>query len=702
MTAKDGDDYEEEDKGNDDEEDEDDDDNEDDEEEEEGDDDDEDEGDDDDEEEGDDDDEENEENNMVNDNHDNSDKGSVEESVDQSDGAEIGTEDDQVHKENTEISVVTQDGKQICKQPDAVMVHEAVPEKMFNSKKKPNIKSTIQYELTNGTITKSRVLSRQPKKGTKYENWINVQIIGKDDPSSVNCDDIVWWREVENNTEEVLVLTAVQECEQKIVNAKQVELQSLIDHNVFDWVENTGQKAVSAKWILHSKEISDGTKKVKARLVARGFEEKLADKRVESPTCSRQRLRLTFAIAASMEWELHAMDISSAFLQGNELQRTVYVRPPTDIANGDRLWKLKRCLYGLSDAPREWYDRVCEEMKKLGGKVSVYDQSVFMWHGEGSLIGLVTTHVDDFEYCGTSTWLTNVFNKFLKMFRISKNEKGTFKYIGLNIEQNGNEIFVDQHGYVDALKEIKICDERIRCPDEILTEKEKMDLRSICGQLLWATSQTRPDAAFESCRVNNYGSEPTIKNILEANRAVKKLQNEKVKIVYPCLGDPGTMKIVVYGDGSHASLPNGASHGGKIVFLSGNGRSAPIAWQSKKLDRVTKSPLATEVSAVADAADMGFLVASMVKETFALDKLPGIDIVTDSKSLKEHLETKTVINDPRNRVDTARLREMTDIGEVTWEWVPSERMLADCLTKQGASSHALRKALQKGVLPHPY
>ena len=89
------------------------------------------------------------------------------------------------------------------------------------------------------------------------------------------------------------------------------------------------------------------------------------------------------------------------------------------------------------------------------------------------------------------------------MFRISKNEKGTFKYIGLNIEQNGNEIFVDQHGYVDALKEIKICNERRSCPDEILTEKEKMDLRSICGQLPWATSQTRPGVAFESCRVNN-------------------------------------------------------------------------------------------------------------------------------------------------------------------------------------------------------
>ena len=62
------------------------------------------------------------------------------------------------------------------------------------------------------------------------------------------------------------------------------------------------------------------------------------------------------------------------------------------------------------------------------------------------------------------------------------------------------------------------------------------------------------------------------------------------------------MKIVVYGDGSHGSLPRGASQGANIVFLTGNGR-----WRSKKLNRVTKSPLASEVSAV--AADHGFPVA---------------------------------------------------------------------------------------------
>ena len=58
----------------------------------------------------------------------------------------------------------------------------------------------------------------------------------------------------------------------------------------------------------------------------------------------------------------------------------------------------------MSDDLREGHDHVCDEMKKLGGKVSLYDKSVFMWYNGSDLKGLITTHVDDFEYCGMSSW----------------------------------------------------------------------------------------------------------------------------------------------------------------------------------------------------------------------------------------------------------------------------------------------------------
>lgn len=441
----------------------------------------------------------------------------------------------------------------------------------------------------------------------------------------------------------------------------------------------------------------DGSKKLKARLVARGFEEKLMNKKVDSPTCSRQGLRLAFVTASSMNWELKAMDISSAFLQGNILKRTVYVRPPSDICEDGKIWCLRHCLYGLSDAPREWYDRVCEEMKKLGGTISRYDKCLFMWHEDNQLVGLIATHVEDFEYCGTLAWQENVIDRLIRMFKISKNEKGSFKYIGLNIEQNGSEIYVDQQEYCRGLVEIKVDSGKNK--DDPLTDGEKKELRSVCGQLLWATTQTRPDAAFDACHVSNYGNEATVKSFTEANKAVRKVKTDYLKIVYPCHGNPNLMRIIVYADGSHASLPSVASQGANMVFITGNSRSAPITWRSKKLDRVTKSPLATEVSAVVDAADHGHLVASMVQELYSLDKLPIIELYTDSKSLKDHLETTRVITDPRLRVDIARLREMRELGEFDVKWVPSELQLADCMTKRGASTDLLCQVMASGALP---
>lgn len=90
----------------------------------------------------------------------------------------------------------------------------------------------------------------------------------------------------------------------------------------------------------------------------------------------------------------------------------------------------------------ELYDRVCQELKALGGKFSLYDWLLFIWHEDGNLVGLNVVHIVNFEYCEMS-W-HHVIDKIFRLFIISKREKGIFKYIGLNIEQNGN-----QYSYMD-------------------------------------------------------------------------------------------------------------------------------------------------------------------------------------------------------------------------------------------------------------
>ena len=185
--------------------------------------------------------------------------------------------------------------------------------------------------------------------------------------------------------------------------------------------------------------------------MVRGFEEKLIGYKTDSPTC-RQALRLAFVVASTKSREIHSLDITSAFLQGNVISRNVYVSPPKEFSEQGKLWQLKRCLYGLVDAPREWYDRVREVLVELGAKVSLYNYSLFIWfNGRGQLIGLLVSHVDDFVCCGILHSHDKVIGQLIKTFQISKQERGSFRYLGLNLEQTAHEIFVDQDKFIQGL-----------------------------------------------------------------------------------------------------------------------------------------------------------------------------------------------------------------------------------------------------------
>ena len=161
---------------------------------------------------------------------------------------------------------------------------------------------------------------------------------------------------------------------------------------------------------------------------------------------------------------------------------------------------------------------------------------------------------------------------------------------------------------------------------------------------------------------SNYGKHPTVKNLVEANKAIKKLQSSTLRLVYPDLGNPELLKVIVYGDATHASLPSGASQGALIVFLCGNERAAPITWKSKKLERVTKSPVASETMSLAEAADAGHFVALMTKEIFGLETGP------------------------------------LDLGEIEVQWVDKTIQLADPLTKHRASTTRPLDVLKCGKL----
>ena len=153
---------------------------------------------------------------------------------------------------------------------------------------------------------------------------------------------------------------AVQhKCWQK---AMQEELQALQDNHTWDLVSYPlVVKPIGCKWVYSIKLRSDGIlDRYKARLVALGNRQEYGVDYEETfaLVAKMTTVHTIIAIAASLGWPLHQMDIKNAFLHG-DLKEDIYMAPPPSLFSSSTsvVCKLKWSLYGLKQAPRAWFDK---------------------------------------------------------------------------------------------------------------------------------------------------------------------------------------------------------------------------------------------------------------------------------------------------------------------------------------------------------
>ena len=89
-------------------------------------------------------------------------------------------------------------------------------------------------------------------------------------------------------------------------------------------------------------------------------------------------------------------DIRSAFLQGRDLKRNIFVKPPEEAGVPDGyLWKLRKSVYGTADGGRHFYLKLRDEAENLKMNTLDGDLSVFYKVRDNKLEGIIGIHVDD-------------------------------------------------------------------------------------------------------------------------------------------------------------------------------------------------------------------------------------------------------------------------------------------------------------------
>ena len=544
----------------------------------------------------------------------------------------------------------------------------------------------------------AKLLSLGGKRKGKYKNTWNIQLLSGDSEVMNFDTDVTSWEVLmidETSSDEIIcneVFLATQREETNIAKSK--ELQAWIDQDVYEAVDNEGQSAISVKWVITEKMI-EGRKGIKARLVARGFEE-VKDFRTDSPTISREGMRVTLAVIAANGWVLQSIDIKTAFLQGKHLERTVFLKPPRE-AHTDKLWRLNKCVYGLGDAPRNFYLKLSEELITFGMVVSTLDKALFFAFKDRVLIGIIACHVDDMLYGGNLDFQP-IIDNLRQSLTVSTEQCNAFAYVGISLKQNSDfSITINQDAFAASIKEISLSAERMKQKQAPVTEVEKSNMRSVIGQLNWLSGITRPDLCFDVCQFSSKVKNAVVSDLILLNKVVHKARKHSGGIVFPRL-DMNKVEIKLFADASFNNLPDGGSQEGHIIFICDKSNCAPLAWMSGKIKRIVRSTLAAEAVALNDACDNGLFLKRMVSEMFVNELQTDISLsaYSDNKSTVDAIHSTTSVNDKKTRLEISLLRQYVERKEVDIHLVKGKVNLSDLLTKRGASSKNLLSTLESG------
>ncbi|CAI7803806.1 unnamed protein product [Closterium sp. NIES-53] len=180
-----------------------------------------------------------------------------------------------------------------------------------------------------------------------------------------------------------------------------------IEGTYVDEVPPHGANIVSGMWIFRVKRPPGSPPAFMALYVARGLSLRQGVDFFQtfSPTPKMTTLRVLLHVAAQRDYELHSLDFSTTFLQGSLHEEIWLRRPPgfTGSFPAGTEWSLRRPVYDICQAPREWHDTLRTTLASLGFAPSTADPSRFLRTDTTLPPFYVLVYVDDLVFATADT-----------------------------------------------------------------------------------------------------------------------------------------------------------------------------------------------------------------------------------------------------------------------------------------------------------
>lgn len=480
-------------------------------------------------------------------------------------------------------------------------------------------------------------------------------------------------------------------------------------------------------------------KQPSARLVVPGFRDaaNLEGKlRRDAPTGSRLAQHLLFCLASwNTHWSLVSGDVKSAFLKGDPyVDRVLYMTctdekmsPPIPLAPG-QLAVVKKGVFGLADAPRQWWLRLCRAAKEHRWEQTIIDGATWLyWHvtagGRRQLDGIMVSHVDDLLFSGGPHALAS-FEAIGKELGFGSKEENDFVWCGKRIRRaEDGTIRLSMVEYHKNLKEIYVPKGRKSDPTAPLTAAEAKQLRALLGSFQWLVAQLRFDCSFLVSTLQ--GERPVIGTILRANAALKQFQQDPFYEMIFRPVDPSTAGVMVVADAALGNVTLQGSNEGEVTekvysqacyfvlladkqLMSGaTGTFNVLDSRSHRIPRVCRSTYAAETLSTEEAFDVGRLCRGLVATVHdrnlygkaaevAMGSIP-MQVVVDAKDVYDKTNSDTPSYGAQKSLafTISWMRAELRRPNTSLKWTSTENMWVDGGTKLMDLGH-MRRILAKG------